>query len=89
MDWIRLARDTNQCQAVVNNVMNHLVPKKAREYGYLREYELIKSLCFMQLVTEHYEVISNSYNAYICGVSNRLSFGPPEQYPENCYAVSI
>ena len=47
MDLIRQARDTNQCQATVNNVMNLLVPQKAREYGYLSEYELIKSLYFM------------------------------------------
>jgi len=69
--------------------MNLLVPQKIRECGYLSGYKLIKSLCFMQLVTEYYKVIKNSYIVYIYGVSNRVSFGPPEQYPEDFYAVSI
>jgi hypothetical protein len=43
----------------------------------------------MQLVTEYYKVIKNSYIVCICGVSNRPSFRPPEQYPEDFYAVSI
>ena len=43
----------------------------------------------MQLVTEYNKVIKNYYIVCICGVSNRLTFGPPEQYPEDFYAVSI
>jgi hypothetical protein len=43
----------------------------------------------MQLVAEYHKVIKNSHTVRICGVSNRLSFGPPEQYPEDFYAMSI
>jgi hypothetical protein len=89
IDWIRLARDKNQCQAVVNKVMNLLVPQKAREYGFLCEYKLIKSISFMQLVAEYYKVITNSYIVYICDVSNRLSFGQPKRYPENFFYFFI